>query len=80
MVNSCLVQIPGQLSFRRAICPRIRLAWDQGRQAIAGVLGGIPVTVRADEVLAFSAGEGITPAEAATIILAAELQPFIAGE
>jgi hypothetical protein len=44
------------------------------------VVGGIPITVTADEVLAFAAGEGITPAEAATIIVAAELQPFIAGE
>ena len=55
------------------------LAWDPGRSAIAGVVGGIPVTVTSDEVLAFAAGEGITPAEAATIIVAAELQPFITG-
>lgn len=56
------------------------LAWDAGRSAIAGVVGGIPVTVTSDEVLAFAAGEGITPAEAATIIVAAELQPFITAE
>jgi hypothetical protein len=61
-----------------AIPPEVPgLAWDAGRNAIAGVVGGIPVTVTADEVLAFAAGEGITPAEAATIIMAAELQPFI---
>lgn len=53
------------------------VAWDAGRNAIAGVVGGIPITVTADQVLAFAAGEGLTPAEAATIMLAAELQPFI---
>jgi hypothetical protein len=64
-----------------AIPPEVPgLAWDAGRNAIAGVVGGIPVTVTADEVLGFAAGEGITPAEAATIIMAAELQPFISGQ
>ncbi len=56
------------------------IAWDAGRNAIAGVVGGIPITVTADQVLAFAAGEGLTPAEAATIMLAAELQPFIIAQ
>ncbi len=55
------------------------LAWDQGRQAIAGVVGGIPVTVTAEAILAFAAGEGLTPAEAATLILVADLQRFTIG-
>ena len=46
--------------------------------AIAGVVGGLPVTVTADSILAFAAGEGLTPTEAATLILAAELQKFVA--
>ena len=44
----------------------------------AGVVGGLPVTVTTEQVLAFSAGEGITPTEAATLIVAAELQRFVA--
>ena len=58
----------------------VGLAWDPGRSAIAGVVGGLPVVVTADEVLAFAAGEGITPAEAATIMVAAALQPFVQGD
>lgn len=54
------------------------LAWDPSRQAIAGVVGGLPVTVTAEDILAFSAGEGLTPTEAATLIVAAELQRFVA--
>ncbi len=54
------------------------LAWDPTREAIAGVVGGLPVTVTTEQVLAFSAGEGITPTEAATLIVAAELQRFVA--
>jgi hypothetical protein len=54
------------------------LAWDPSREAIAGVVGGLPVTITADAILAFAAGEGLTPAEAATLILAAELQKFVA--
>lgn len=53
------------------------IAWDPGRQAIAGVVGGLPVTVTADSILAFAAGEGLTPTEAATLIVAAELQKFV---
>jgi hypothetical protein len=41
-------------------------------------VGGLPVTVTTEQVLAFSAGEGITPTEAATLIVAAELQRFVA--
>lgn len=55
------------------------LAWDPGREAIAGVVGGLPVTVAGDSILAFAAGEGITPTEAATLIVAAELQRFVVG-
>jgi hypothetical protein len=54
------------------------LSWDPSRGAIAGVVGGLPVTVTADSILAFAAGEGLTPTEAATLILAAELQKFVA--
>lgn len=54
------------------------LAWDPTREAIAGVVGGLPVTVTADAILTFAAGEGITPSEAATLIVAAELQKFVA--
>lgn len=54
------------------------LAWDASREAIAGVVGGIPVTITADAVLAFAAGEGLTPTEAATLLVAAELQKFVA--
>ena len=54
------------------------LSWDPSREAIAGVVGGLPVTVTADSILAFAAGEGLTPTEAATLILAAELQKFVA--
>lgn len=54
------------------------LAWDPSRQAIAGVVGGLPVTVTAESILAFAAGEGLTPTEAATLIVAAELQRFVA--
>lgn len=54
------------------------LAWDPSREAIAGVVGGLPVTVTADAILAFAAGEGLTPTESATLILAAELQRFVA--
>jgi hypothetical protein len=53
------------------------LTWDPSREAIAGVVGGLPVTVTADAILAFAAGEGLTPTEAATLILAAELQKFV---
>ncbi|GEM_PF-567006 len=56
------------------------LRFDPGRSAIAGVVGGLPVTVTTESILAFAAGEGITPAEAATLIVAAELQPFVAVE
>lgn len=56
------------------------LRWDPARSAIAGVVGGLPVTVTGEAILAFAAGEGITPAEAATLIVAAELQPFITDE
>ncbi len=61
--------IPGDLT---------TLAWDPSRHAIAGVVGGLPVTVTSGEVLAFAAGEGLTPTEAATLIVAAELQRFVA--
>lgn len=54
------------------------LQWDPAREAIAGVVGGLPVTVTADAILAFAAGEGLTPSEAATLIMAAELQKFVA--
>ena len=54
------------------------LGWDPTREAIAGVVGGLPVTVTADAILAFAAGEGLTPSEAATLIVAAELQKFVA--
>lgn len=60
--------IPGELS---------TIAWDPGRQAIAGVVGGLPITITADSILAFAAGEGLTPTESATLILAAELQRFV---
>lgn len=53
------------------------MAWDPSRQAIAGVVGGLPVTITADSILAFAAGEGLTPTEAATLIVAAELQKFV---
>jgi hypothetical protein len=79
-VTAIMAVAPGywETIAQAAIPPEVPgLAWDAGRNAIAGVVGGIPVTVTADEVLAFAAGEGITPAEAATIIMAAELQPFI---
>jgi hypothetical protein len=39
----------------------------------------LPVTVAGDSILAFAAGEGITPTEAATLIVAAELQRFVVG-
>ena len=58
----------------------VGIAWDPGRRAIAGAVGGVPVTITAEQVLAFAAGEGLTPTEAATVIVAARLQPFIAGE
>ena len=53
------------------------LAWDPGREAIAGIVGGLPITITGDSILAFAAGEGITPTEAATLIVAAELQRFV---
>lgn len=56
------------------------LVWDRGRTAIAGVVGGIPITITAATITAFAAGEGLTPTEAASILVAAELQRFAIEE
>ncbi len=82
-VTAIMAVAPGQWDLiAEAAIPwdAVGIAWDPGRRAIAGAVGGIPVTITTEQVLAFAAGEGLTPTEAATLIVAAALQPFISGE
>ncbi|MEI7794573.1 MAG: hypothetical protein WCI83_08010, partial [Thermoleophilia bacterium] len=73
-VTAIMAVAPGQWDLiAEAAIPwdAVGIAWDPSRRAIAGAVGGIPVTITTEQVLAFAAGEGLTPTEAATLIVAA---------